>query len=272
VPFRGECEGSLRRLFAPSFLCKRRKELEVSRIRTSLTWALAWLTLTIPATGAPAQPRGGGAEASAAEVRRAIQRANDLTELVTVEQVRKELSLNEEQAAKLKEVSDRLRAEMREQFGRLAAISDRDQRLAKTADWAEEFGEKVRKQLREVLAREQLVRLYQIRLQLRGALEGLTTEFVAGRLKLGDQTNQKLHAIQEEVDGKVQALLRALADLSPEKRGGKMREVFAQSRKLRADADEQALKLLTDEQREAFEKMQGKKFDLDRSELYPRSR
>ena len=35
------------------------------------------------------------------------------------------------------------------------------------------------------------------------------------------------------------------------------------ARKLRAEADKQALELLTDEQGKAFEKMKGKKFELE---------
>jgi hypothetical protein len=51
-----------------------------------------------------------------------------------------------------------------------------------------------------------------------------------------------------------------------------VRALLEKSRKLQAEADEQALKLLSDEQRQGFEKMKGEKFELDRSELYGRPR
>ena len=244
----------------------------MTRFRTSLVLALALLLGMAFATRSDAQPRRRGAGPFQPDVMRMIRRASDLTRLAALEKVQKELSLSEEQVTKLNEIDEKLRAERREQYGRLREIQDEEQRSAKTAEWAEELGGKVRDQLREVLAREQLMRLYQIRLQLRGALEGLTNEYIARRLELSEETKKKLQAVQEELDGKVRKLYQGLGELSSEQRGEKMRELFEKSRKLQAEADEQALGLLTDGQKERFENMKGEKFELDMSELYGRRR
>lgn len=140
----------------------------MARVRNPCALPLALLLVLAPVSAARAQrgPRG----LSQPELRRMVQRAADMVALALDERVPKDLSLNEEQAATLKKVGEKLSAEMREQFGRLSEI-DEKQQPAKTAQWAKEFRRKARTQLRGLLAREQLMRLDQIRLQRRGALE-----------------------------------------------------------------------------------------------------
>jgi hypothetical protein len=177
-----------------------------------------------------------------------------------MERVQQELKLNEEQVAKVSELAESLRAEMREQFAALRDIEDREQRQAKMAELTSEQDRKARDLLRGVLDREQLTRLYQIRMQVRPAVNSLSSEFVANRLQLTPEQQAKLTQLNKETQAQQAELFSAMRDASDDQRS----EVREKLRQARSEADEKALALLTDEQKAAFEKMKGEKIDLPR--------
>jgi Spy/CpxP family protein refolding chaperone len=179
--------------------------------------------------------------------------------LLRLEQVQKELKLNEEQLAKVKKVTEELTAEMRKQYTALREIEDREKRQAKMTELADQYDQKAREKLRDVLAREQTMRLYQIRVQVRAVLESLTSRYVADRLKLTEEQKKKLAKINKDVQAKRSELFRDMRDASQEQRT----EAFQKYRKLRSDADKEALAVLTAEQNKAFEEMKGKKIELE---------
>ena len=179
--------------------------------------------------------------------------------LLRLEQVQKEMNLNEEQTAKVKEVVEKLGAEMREQFGALREIEDRQEQRAKMTELSDQFDDKVREQLRDVVQREQMMRLYQIRMQVRPVADSLANRYVVRRLKLTEEQQKKVAEIAKESQAKQSELFAAMREASDEQRG----EVFQKMRKIRAEADEKALAVLTAEQKEAFEKMKGKKIELE---------
>ena len=80
----------------------------------------------------------------------------------------------------------------------------------------------------------------------------------SGRLELTDEQQKKLAEIDKDMQAKQSELRSGMRDATQEQR----REVFQKLRKLRSDADEKALGLLTAEQKEAFEKMKGEKIEL----------
>ena len=179
--------------------------------------------------------------------------------LLRLEQVQKELKLNEEQLAKVKKVTEELTAEMRKQSTALREIEDREQRQAKMTELADQYDQKAREKLRDALAREQMTRLFQIRMQVREVLESLTSKYVADRLKLTDEQKKKLAKINKDVQAKRSELFRSMRDASQEQRT----EAFQKYRKIRSDADKEALAVLTAEQNKAFEEMKGKKIELE---------
>jgi Spy/CpxP family protein refolding chaperone len=179
--------------------------------------------------------------------------------LLRLEQVQKEMKLNEEQTEKVARLVEKLGAEMREQYGALREIEGRDQQRAKAAELSDQFDEKVREGLGDVVEREQMIRLYQIRLQVRAVVDSLANRYVAGRLKLTDEQKEKLAQIAKDTRAKQSELYGAMREASDDKRG----EVFQKLRKLRSDASKQALDLLTAEQKTAFEEMKGEKVELD---------
>jgi len=228
----------------------------MTRVRNVFVWAMA---LVLAAAFVPAAQ---GQEQAPQRTRRGTGRGlgrDSLLGLLRLEQVQKELKLNEEQVEKVKKVSEELTAEMRKQYTALREIEDREKRMAKMAELAEQYDGKAREKLRDVLAREQTTRLYQIRMQVRAVLDSLGNRYVAGRLKLTEEQKKKLATINKDVQAKRSELFRDLRDATREQRT----EAFQKYRKIRSDADKAALAVLTAEQKKAFEEMKGKKIELE---------
>jgi Spy/CpxP family protein refolding chaperone len=209
----------------------------------------AALVATAAAAQAPQGPRRGFGMGSS---------RGSLLGLLRIEQVQKDLKLSDEVAAKVTELRQKLGAEMREKFAALREIEDREQRRAKMTELSDEFERKAREQLRGVLSREQMMRAYQIRMQVRPAIDSLANRFVARRLELTEEQQQKLAQIGKEVEAKQSELRGTMRDATQEQRT----EIFQKLRKIRSDANEKALGVLTAEQKEAFEKMKGEKIEL----------
>ncbi len=226
------------------------------RVRSSLVLAMVFV-LGAALLAAAAQAAEG--RAAGARRRSGIMdwRAS-ISFLLSQEQVQKELKLNEEQTGKVKQMVQKLREEMREQWTSLREITDQEKRSAKMAELGDQMNRKARTQLQDVISREQMRRLYQIRMQIRGPVYTLNGKRSATRLKLTDEQRKKLAEIDKGLQQKVSEAIKGLRGLSQEERGKR----FAELGKLRQKADQDALKLLTAEQKEAFEKMQGKKFEL----------
>ena len=184
---------------------------------------------------------------------------NSLLGLLRLEQVQKEMKLSEEQTTKVQAIIEKLRAEMGEQYTALREIEDRQKQREKMSEVRDQFDDKVREQLRDVVEREQMMRLYQIRLQVRAVVDSLANRYVAGRLKLTDDQKVKLAEINKDMQAKRSELYSSLRDANQEQRS----EGYQKSRKIRSDADEKALGLLTAEQKKAFEEMKGEKIELE---------
>lgn len=183
---------------------------------------------------------------------------SSLLGLLRHEEVQKELKLKDEQIAKIKKIGEQFSAEMRKQSAELQKIEDREQRRAKYTELAAQYDQKSREQLGKVLAREQMIRLYQIRTQARSVLESLTNKYVVGKLKLTDEQKKKLAEIAKAMQAKRSKLFGSSRDANREQRA----KAYEQYRKMRSDADKEALAVLTEEQRKAFTDMQGKKIEL----------
>jgi hypothetical protein len=178
--------------------------------------------------------------------------------LLRIDNVQEELKLSDEVVAKVTELRETLAAEMREQFAALRDITNRQERQTKRTELSTEFDRKAREQLREVLSQEQMMRLYQVRMQVRPVVDSLANRWVAGRLQLTDEQQQKVAQIVKDAAAKQAELRGDTRDTTDEQR----REVFQKRRTIRSDADEKALGLLSAEQKESFEEMKGEKIEL----------
>lgn len=169
------------------------------------------------------------------------------------EQVQKELKLNEDQVAKVNKIAEDARAE----FAGLRDIEDRQERRAKMTELSEKLDKEARGQLRDVLEREQMRRLFQIRMQVNPAVDNLSNQYLARRLELTDDQKEKLAQISKETEAKRSELMAAMRD-----QGGGA-EAFQKIRQMRTDADEKAVAVLTSDQKSRYEEMKGEKFELE---------
>ena len=225
----------------------------MTRVRRVFVPMMALALGAVLATAAVAQAPQGAQRGFGGGLSR-----GSLLGLLRLEQVQKELKLSEENVAKVTELREKLGAEMQEKFTALREIDDREQRRTKLTELSGESDRKAREQLREVLSREQIMRLYQIRMQVRGALASLNNHFVVRRLELTEEQQTKLSELQMETRNKTSEMRQDLREQSQEQR----REAMHKLRQDRNEANEKALGLLTDEQKNRFEEMKGEKFEL----------
>ncbi|MCH8921711.1 MAG: hypothetical protein IIA67_01030 [Planctomycetes bacterium] len=197
--------------------------------------AVAALTLAIFADAAQAQRRGRGGS------------------LIGIEQVRKELKVTDDQKSKLDEIQKKQRSASRELFSGLRDLPQ-DERRAKFTE-LRELNKKFTAQTNEVLSADQKKRLQEITIQVRGG-SALSSGDVAKALGLSDEQKKKLTAVNADYRTKTRELFQG-------DREGR-REKFSA---LRKENGEKLLAVLNADQKEKFEKMQGKKFELDRSAL-----
>lgn len=221
-----------------------------TRVLTVLALSLAMTAVCYSAD--QSQQRGGPG--------RGLGSRNSLLGLLGREQVQKELKLTDEETAKVKEVVEKLRGEMREQYQALESIEDRNQRRVKLTQVSDELDEKLRVQLRDVVPREKMMRLYQIRMQVRPVVDSLTSRFLAEPLKLTDEQKAKLDEIKKDMQAKQSELFAKMREVSETGRS----ELFEKMRDLNTETDQKALGVLTEEQKKAFEEMKGEKFELQR--------
>lgn len=194
--------------------------------------------------------------------RRGVGMRGSMLGLLMQESVQKELKLTDEQLTKVREVGEKLRAEMRDSFAGLRDIQDAQERRDKMTGLSDEFDTKAREQLRDVLSREQMMRLFQIRLQVRGTLYALNNPRIARRLQLTEEQKQKAAELQKSTQEKVMAGYQGLRDVPEDQRRAKMEELRASAQKVAADTEKQALELLTPEQKTTLEQMKGAKIEL----------
>lgn len=199
------------------------------------------------------------AQAAEGSRRGPSQIRSSLIGLLRIEQVQKELKLSDEQLGKVREVGEALGTEMREQYAAAREMQGREQQRAKMNELHDQFDSKAREELRDILTREQMMRLYQIRMQVRSVIDSLDNRYVAGRLKLTDEQKAKVAEVGKEVQAKMSGLYGKMRDASQEQRSG----LFQQFRSIRSAGDEKALGILTDEQKKAFEEMKGEKIELE---------
>lgn len=159
----------------------------------------------------------------------------------------------------MKAITEKLMAEAREQFAALQEIEDRAQRTAKRNELSDQLDGKLREQLRTMeLPREQMMRLYQIRLQVRAVVDSLASERLASRLKITDEQKKKLGEINKELQAKQTELYSTMSNASQDQRGS----TYEKLRQLRTEADKKAIAVLTAEQKTSFEEMKGKIIEL----------
>jgi hypothetical protein len=197
-----------------------------------------------PAGGPSSGMRGGG-----------MQSKGDMISLLQRPQVQKELALSDEQKAKVQELQQEEMS--RGGFGGPAVTN---------MPGAPGPKQEQQKRLATILQPEQLKRLKEVSLQVQG-IGALKLPEVAKELGVDTQQQTKLKIDVGELEKQLsQQRLKIIRDhmsgALPEERDSKRAEAQREINKLQQKLFQDALSLLTPEQREKFEKMRGKSFEL----------
>lgn len=203
------------------------------------------VSIVAAASVALAQPGGG----------RGMGRTNDLSFFLAIEPVQTELQLTDEQKASAQKMADDNRQAMMD--------------LRNSGATPEEMGEKIqerakenKKKVEELLKPEQRERLEQIALQIGGGA-ALSRPEIADKLGLSDEQKKKLEKISEDAQQKRMDLFSA----GPPSDQQEMQDRMQKVQKINDEQKSKATEVLTAEQKDKFEKMQGKKFDFDPMQL-----
>ena len=173
--------------------------------------------------------------------------------------VQKELNLTDDQKDKLKEYSDKAQAAMRELFAGMRDLSA-DERAAKMAENRKKMdsqAEEAKKTIEGILLPNQLDRLKEVALQVRGP-QALADKEVQTSVGLTDDQKDKIKTIGEDTMKKVQEVFSE--GLDPQEARTKMQS-------LEKEAQGKVMEVLTAEQKEKFEKLKGVKLEIPAAEL-----
>ncbi|EMI19666.1 putative secreted protein [Rhodopirellula maiorica SM1] len=177
--------------------------------------------------------------------------------LLMIEEVREEIELMPDQVEALKKVREGggERGQRPDFDFREASEEERAEFFKKMQEEREERSAKLREQLEEVLLPGQLSRLKEISIQVQG-VAALDNAEVQKELKITDTQKKELEEAREKIQTEMREKMRELMASGDR---DKMREAFG---KVREDVESQVLAVLTSDQKEAFEKMKGEKFEM----------
>ena len=219
------------------------------RARSMVNVALPLLLIALLVSSAQAQQQRRGTRGP---------RGSSMLGMLRLDQVQTEIKLTDEQKSKVNAVAEEIMEGMRDQYSQLRDIEDRAQRNEKRNELDKQVDSKAREQLRDVLEREQVMRFFQIYMQVRPAMEILAIEQIASRLEVTEEQKKKLAEVKKETEAKQAKLFAEMRDASQEER----RELSPKFRQLGTDANEKAVGVLTEDQRKKFDEMKGEKFEL----------
>lgn len=174
--------------------------------------------------------------------------------MLSIEQVQKELQETPDQVAKVKEVTDKLAADMREAFPRGGGggqnLTDEERQARRQK--MQEMNAAALKKVQGVLLAQQVERLQGVYLWV-GGPNALVDPDIAKALKITEDQQTKIREIQRDA---MSGMRDSMQGLSPEERTQKIQEA-------RKATEEKVAGVLTADQKEQLTKMKGKEFKLD---------
>jgi hypothetical protein len=122
----------------------------------------------------------------------------------------------------------------------------------------------MKEKLAEILDSRQLKRLKEIRLQVEGA-SAINSHEMAMALGLSREQRKELKDIQNQINQQITAAFQELQGLTADERQAKKPELVQRLENIRQETTAKALNVLTQDQRDQFDRMQGKKLNLTTS-------
>jgi Spy/CpxP family protein refolding chaperone len=226
--------------------------------------SLAWAAGQVAAQ----PPEGAGDRGTRREFVPPVQ-AGGGARILLIDAVKNDLQLTTDQVEKIKDVMKSAREATRGAFPDLRGLSPEDRR-AKLKEMREKMqtqAKESRKKIEAILTPAQLERFKQIRMQVTGPSAFGNPE-VAKALDISKEQTEKIKALMEKMRGQW-GERGGLRNLSPEERRKKLAELGEKITRDRSETLKAILEVLTPQQREKFDKLQGKKIELKPSDLMP---
>lgn len=179
--------------------------------------------------------------------------------LLTSPEVQKDLELVDDQVTQLKAIGEDVRAKMQKEFSGIRDLP-RDQQRARFTEMQAKLKpitDEAVKKVQEVLLPHQVDRLKELSIQVRGA-GALADAKVQEDLGLSADQKTKLTKIQEDATTAIRAMFDAARNLDDDARRAKFAENREKTQKMIKDASDEALNVLTTDQKDKLEKMKGK--------------
>jgi hypothetical protein len=173
--------------------------------------------------------------------------------LLRVQEVRDEIELLPDQEEALRKLAEEanLRPDRGDFDFRNASEEERNQFFEKMRSEARQRAESLREKLEEVLLPEQFERLQQIALQVQG-MRALMSDRVVGELGISDAQKEEMENVFGSMRDRMMEMFR-----SGDREG--MREKMES---MRDEIQNEAMAVLSDDQRKKFEAMKGEPFEM----------
>jgi Spy/CpxP family protein refolding chaperone len=195
--------------------------------------------------------------------------ASDPLSLIQNSQIKKELNLTDEQSTKIKLIEQEFRAAIKDRVSGVTLKGlDEKQQEAKIKEISDDIDKQVqetRKKVGEVLNPEQETRWKQIALQIYG-WGVLTKDDYSSDLKLTAKQQENMNQVRDQMITKMRANWQ-----NPDNSQEPREKVIASNRQrleqIIKNTNQEALDILTPEQKKNLETLKGKEFKLDPKSL-----
>ena len=198
-----------------------------------------------------------GIFASQSEAQFARRGGGLMAPMLGMEKVQKELGLEGDDATKVTEQVQEMQSEMRETMREIFQDSqgDREAMMKKFREINEEYAEKEKKMLKELLNEKQLKRLKQLNIQRQG-VAALTNKEFADKIGLSSDLQKKISETMQEVTADMREKMReAMQDRDRDA----MQKIAKEGRE---QAEKAVMELLSDDERRKFEEAKGEAFEF----------
>jgi hypothetical protein len=216
--------------------------------RSNAAWSLVLVGLLACHAEAQRPQRPGGG--------RGQGMGGGVGQLLMNESVREELKIDEDQAATIGKIVQKVQESHRDEFTRLQNLSPTEQR-EKRRELSKSVNGEIMKDLGDMLKPDQAKRLKEIQLQAQGP-QALGDPEIADALKLNDAQKEKIKSINDDLA----AEMRAARPMGGGGGGGPGRGGVEKMAQLRKEGMNKVSNVLTDEQKKAWHEMTGKPFEI----------
>ncbi|MGD9720769.1 MAG: hypothetical protein AB7O59_13850 [Pirellulales bacterium] len=178
--------------------------------------------------------------------------------MMNTAEVQKELTLSPDQTKSITDIAKQMQAEAMEIMSGLQDLTpeERQEELPKVMEMIVDKAKDLQTKVDGILDDKQTGRVKELSLQRRG-VEALSDDEVIAALKLTDEQKKNLSDLRDEAGAKQQELFQSFS-------GANRDEIREKMMALRKEMGDKALAVLTTEQRDAFDKMKGAKFEFPR--------